>query len=536
MSAPTGSPRPPRARGLAAALSLLLTVALLGVAEPAQAASAYKVTGKITGNTHIYRGGTTTVTATLTKSGAKASGTVKLEKVVSGAWQNTGADITVKNGTGSRVIYPKGTTTYRTAYTGSDGIKVVSPTFRVVQDLPVSFTVKGSGYGHGVGMAQYGAYQMALEGRWASTILKHYYTGASVGTVTTKESLRVQVFGPEPYGYTPGKYSDEKTSTTVTVTGGSWRLRSGSGTTLATGTGSGTAKTTKITFAVTGGGSTITATVGSKKYTSAYVRLHWSGTRYYATSGAKAVVGIAGAQGTYRNGRLTIRPASGKLNIVNDVLLNTEYLYGIAEMPSSWGAKTNKALAAQAIVARSYALLRPYNSKCFCDLVDDVRDQNYTGWKKEGEGTSQYYGKIWKAAVNSTVSSRTRAMAVKHDGKVVATHYFSSSGGRTESSQNVWSATVPFEQSVADGYSLKAPGNSWKSWTRSLSQAKARSLFGLTDVVSITVAKKYTGGTMAALTAKSSAGKTATITGKSDSLRSKLGLPAAWVSSFAKVM
>lgn len=37
------------------------------------------------------------------------------------------------------------------------------------------------GYGHGVGMSQWGANGMAQEGHTATQILKHYYTGISFG-------------------------------------------------------------------------------------------------------------------------------------------------------------------------------------------------------------------------------------------------------------------------------------------------------------------------------------------------------------------
>ena len=42
-----------------------------------------------------------------------------------------------------------------------------------------------TGYGHGVGMSQYGANQMAKEGADYRTILTHYYTGVTVEPYTT---------------------------------------------------------------------------------------------------------------------------------------------------------------------------------------------------------------------------------------------------------------------------------------------------------------------------------------------------------------
>jgi stage II sporulation protein D len=43
-----------------------------------------------------------------------------------------------------------------------------------------SYTFTGRGWGHGVGMCQYGAYGMAKMGVKYADIVKHYYTGADV--------------------------------------------------------------------------------------------------------------------------------------------------------------------------------------------------------------------------------------------------------------------------------------------------------------------------------------------------------------------
>jgi stage II sporulation protein D len=40
------------------------------------------------------------------------------------------------------------------------------------------------GYGHGVGMSQWGANGMAKEGKNAETILKYYYQGVELGRVS----------------------------------------------------------------------------------------------------------------------------------------------------------------------------------------------------------------------------------------------------------------------------------------------------------------------------------------------------------------
>lgn len=43
------------------------------------------------------------------------------------------------------------------------------------------FTFRTRGYGHGAGLSQYGANEMAKEGKTAEEILKHYYNGVKVG-------------------------------------------------------------------------------------------------------------------------------------------------------------------------------------------------------------------------------------------------------------------------------------------------------------------------------------------------------------------
>jgi stage II sporulation protein D len=43
--------------------------------------------------------------------------------------------------------------------------------------------LKGSGWGHGVGMCQWGAYGMAKKGKKAEEILQHYYPGAEITTI-----------------------------------------------------------------------------------------------------------------------------------------------------------------------------------------------------------------------------------------------------------------------------------------------------------------------------------------------------------------
>jgi stage II sporulation protein D len=389
-------------------------------------------------------------------------------------------------------------------------------------DAPGSFTIDGSGYGHGVGMAQYGAYQMAREGSSYAQILGHYYTGTRTAPANTPREIDVQVYGPDPYDFS--RHSDSG-PTRIDIEGGSWQL-SARGRTVARGSG-------PLPVSVSGGDVVVSADGRTHRYGRMW--LSWSGTPFYRPSAAPAVAHVRGAHGSYRWGRLQLAASSGVPNVVNRIPLNGAYLYGIAEMPASWGADGGRgALAAQAVVARSFALLRmrTWKPECLCHVVDDVRDQHFTGY----ENQLSPYARHWEAAVRSTTSTLTRGQVLTSSGAPVEAHYFSSSGGRTANSEDVWSSRLAYERSVADPYSLQAPGNKYRSWGRLLTQDAAQDLFHLPDVASITVAVRHRSGQAAALVARSTSGQTATIRGAADHIRTRVGpatrggsLPSSWI-------
>ncbi|WP_313277309.1 SH3 domain-containing protein [Timonella senegalensis] len=375
-----------------------------------------------------------------------------------------------------------------------------------------SFTFTGSGFGHGVGMPQYGAYQMAREGNSASKILSYYYTGTTVKTTTTPEVVSVKLTG-----------ASTSSGTTAGISAGKFRLRNSAGATIAKTDG--LAAGNKVTFTVSNGlvkatvknsaGTTITTATDST------IRMHWSGTTYYDPSGTDAVLSLTGAQGKYRHGRITVTVVGGKINVVNDLRLNTEYLYGLGEMPSSWGVSGNAALQAQAIAARSYVIGKgtTKSTSCNCNVVDTTTDQYFSGWTKENGA----YGEYWVNAVNATKSSNTSAQVLYNGSAVVkSAHYYSYSGGRTANSQDVWTngvtsgGVLSYEQSVADPYSAKAPGVPG-TWTHVVSEAQLRKTFSsLSDIESVEIISRYESGQIKTLRAKSASGATQSVT-RSDS-------------------
>ncbi|HHP7243346.1 MAG TPA: sporulation protein, partial [Elainellaceae cyanobacterium] len=48
---------------------------------------------------------------------------------------------------------------------------------------PMSFQVSGRGFGHGVGMSQWGAHQMAQHGTNYQQILGHYYQNTTLSQI-----------------------------------------------------------------------------------------------------------------------------------------------------------------------------------------------------------------------------------------------------------------------------------------------------------------------------------------------------------------
>ncbi|GER23207.1 hypothetical protein NCCP1664_17030 [Zafaria cholistanensis] len=401
---------------------------------------------------------------------------------------------------------------------GIIGVRSDGTAYRLDHDaVPASFTVAGAGWGHGVGLSQYGARAMAVNGYTARGIIEHYYTGAEVSawSAYAASDIRVQLL--------------QSATASATVSGGSLRLSDGARTVTASAGA-------KVSFSVSGGKARYTVTKvtsatgglqdevkdGTLTATAAgAVGLTWQGTRAWAST-AKAVVSVpkaSGGTGTvgYRHGRLEAKVVGGMVNLVNILRLNDEYLYGLAEVPSSWPLETRKV---QAIAGRTYALRKmgTVRSSCDCNVVDEVGDQKFTGWNKESEGTNAYYGNRWKEAVDATVTRNaagtpTKAQVVTYKGALAQTYYSSSNGGHSRSSADVWGGSVPYLVGKADKWSLHADaGNPNASWSTSITQAQAAKVFGLDDVARITYAQNPD-TTIKTATATSSNGTTSTVSG-----------------------
>jgi SpoIID/LytB domain protein len=68
------------------------------------------------------------------------------------------------------------------------------PSTEAAVDDIVAIVIEGTGFGHGRGMSQWGAYGYAVDERWDwKEILEHYYRGTESGTVPASERVRVRL-------------------------------------------------------------------------------------------------------------------------------------------------------------------------------------------------------------------------------------------------------------------------------------------------------------------------------------------------------
>jgi stage II sporulation protein D len=269
--------------------------------------------------------------------------------------------------------------------------------------------VAGHGWGHGIGLAQYGAYGYALHGWTYDKIVGHYYPGTTLGK---SELNRVRVLLA---AHAPRAVISSQSSFVVRdANGKKHKLGAGS---QALG------PSMKLRLAK------------AKKLKALPGPLMFS-----AGSGPLSFGGRA-----YR-GALRVKRVGAGLQVVNVVGLDP-YLWGVvpSEMPQRWPAE---ALAAQAVVARTYALAHLHTGDF--DLYNDTRSQVYGGIAAEAQSATD--------AVNETAHQ-----VVLYNDELADTYFFSSSGGKTANVQDVWpgSPPEPYLVSVPDPYDTLSPYHDW---------------------------------------------------------------------------
>lgn len=348
-----------------------------------------------------------------------------------------------------------------------------------------SVVIRGSGWGHSVGMSQYGAYAMAQAGRSATEIITHYYQGTSVAPGSMPDKIRV------------GLHNAIETSDVDAVKGEvRWQTCTDG---VCTKVASQPEDTTWRVQLMTDG--TYRLREGDTK-----VWRGGQGERLIAdfNSDARSDGGVIrafnpnGVRRQYKWGRMeySVRSAENRtMFMVLEIPTMEHYLRGLGEVPNSWGVRGPAALRAQAITGRTYALglHRAFNgnrSDCRCSLLATPANQAYTGYDKELAD----YGEYWVDAVTETAG-----LVTTYDGKLISTYYSSSHGGRSENSEDSWaySAELPYLRSVDDSWSLKSTtGNPLSSWERTVDNSEFARFVGsgMNRVRSIKISGRTDGG------------------------------------------
>lgn len=388
--------------------------------------------------------------------------------------------------------------------------------------VPELFTFHGAGFGHGVGMSQYGARGMASEGYNAIEILEYFYKDVSIEDVRDDKNLRVNIghllslmsistdAAKGRIELFAGDIKESRTATPIKVVAPKAVLNF-------------TLLGNSAIPSVTAANGEVDALPSGQSWT-----VRWTGTRFL--SGADTVVNFKRNNATtkYKYGQIQVKlvkvPVLGyRIEVTNSVRLHDEYLWGLGEMPSSWPFS---ALQAQVIASRTYALNKAVKIRpaCDCHLYNASQDQSFIGYSKEAEAR---FGKIWKSAVTSTSVESNTGLAVLYNSKPIGTYFFSSSSGQTETSKNVWGTDLPYITSVPDPWSLDPAINpTYFEWVRTVSQTVLAAAFGLPDVVYIQQSGLHDNTTLLRMSGTSSEGKISTITG--EQFRSRTKLPSAW--------
>ena len=328
------------------------------------------------------------------------------------------------------------------------------------------FVLSGGGYGHGVGLNQYGALAQAKANRGYRDILAFYYPGTEM-TKAPVSKVRVLLGEGRP---------------TVRIS-------------------------STVPFSVKDGSGSVTPLAAGELTVKPNLRIAVDGKRvrlpgplaFLPGKGARLVLDDK----EYR-GQIQLAVVAKALQVI-DVLKLEDYLLGVVpgEVPKEW---PSEALQAQAVAARSYAIASTVKGKPY-DLYSDTRSQVYYGVAAEAPSTT--------AAVRAT-----RGEILSYAGKVATTFYYSSSGGRTASSEDVFGVAVPYLQARDDPWDALSPYHRWAP--RSFTAATLGQAFRLSGPVADIVVTPTQSGRPASVTLIKKTGVSVLL--RAADVRAQLGL------------
>jgi SpoIID/LytB domain protein len=358
-----------------------------------------------------------------------------------------------------------------------------------------SITFDGAGWGHGVGMSQYGAYGRALDGQTHEEILADYYQGATIG--------QFGVDGVPALDNVVTNVASDITSTTLTVFDGPGTPRTGMVVTRITGVDTQPSATLQ-----TGDTITIVDTTplpGNPHGCEMTLVIDGETTVWEAgicdldvelTAGPGTPTNLVRATNCRRSSQCTYGYGSTFRLVDNGSAQRTvgsttyydkiggsgcqacaeyqgfdlvvvaspdDYTRGIAEMPFSWGVNASAALRTQAIAARSYAASFAVSTDhrtvgCFCDVKNDSSYQVFAGWIGGWPENQR-----WDDAATAT-NGQVLVHPDAPDQDIVRAYYSSSNGGASEAVEEKWGTYLPYLRSIDDPWSLEPP-NPLRSWS-----------------------------------------------------------------------
>jgi len=307
-------------------------------------------------------------------------------------------------------------------------VTALLPTVPAAAQGPANFVFTGAGWGHGVGMSQNGARNMANQGLNHVAILNHYYPNTVLSTAPQLDQIRVHI-GDAPL-------------VELSSAGSMTFERNG-----------------VVLNSLASGSIQVTAHDGGLQVGSVWTTGSASDPLFVSFP---QPVKISNNGHRYVWGKLQITNRNGEVRVV-EVLSLEDYVAGIAEMPAAWPLE---ALMAQAIAARTYAHEVTLHRRASTewaqeyDISGTTVDQNYIGWDAQDSD----WDKKWTAAVTATAGVEI----IDGNGPIRA-YYSATNGGWTETAAYVFSNDVPYTVAGPDPYD--AGGHNWTTWTRTYSQS-----------------------------------------------------------------
>jgi len=335
--------------------------------------------------------------------------------------------------------------------------------------------VTGGGWGHGLGMSQYGAQGAARLGCDHGTVLRTYYPGLvpAVRPLAGQVQVRLADAG--------GRAEVTAETGPVTWVTGSRRVVQPAGTTWSTardGAAVAVRSGTAASSATVLSGSTVLAQhPGAVVRTATWARDGRAGT-VRRSSGETLRLAAAGGAGT-----------DVRVVLVDDARGSAvaRYLRALAEMPVSW---PEEAQAAQVVAARSYLAGRWVAAEGAYVVRPTSADQVWGGYDTEVED-ARHGGHLARAVARTTSGTSGEVMTTASGAVAKDLFYASSHGGWSDTNAFVWgSSPVGHLRRVDDTRWDAASSNPYRAWSVGMDATDVARAFGLTSLTAVEVAPR----------------------------------------------